>query len=258
MVIQRYDIGKINISRINMGIALQEIALAINTGKVGYICVTNTRTSYIANHNPAYCQIQNNSMLTIPDGIPLVWIAHLRGFKDVGRVSGPDLLNQLLSVSSLNKYSHFFYGSTPQTIDLIEKKIRIDHPTIDIKGLISPPFQPIEQFNIDELANKLNRLKPTFFWCGLGAPKQEYLIELLQPKLESTICIGVGLAFDYIAGNVKRAPRWMQKIGMEGAYNNLRNPSRAKRFIKPFLWILTKLIEPLFGFYPLKRKSMIA
>lgn len=247
MAIHRYNIDRINISRINMERALQEIDQALNADKVGYICVTNTRTSYIANHDPVYCKIQNNSMLTLPDGIPLVWIAHLKGFKDVERVSGPDLLNQLLSVSESNKYSHFFYGSTPGTIDLVEKKIKKNHPNIEIKGLISPPFQPIENFNIDELSCELNRLKPTFFWCGLGAPKQEHFIALLQPKLEATICIGVGLAFDYIADNVKRAPLWMQKSGLEGAYNNIRNPSRAKRFIKPFLWILIRLIESRFG-----------
>lgn len=257
MAIHRYNIDKINISRINMERALQEIDLALNTSKVGYICVTNTRTSYIANHDAGYCKIQNNSMLTMPDGIPLVWLAHLRGFKDVGRVSGPDLLNQLLSVSESNKYSHFFYGSTPRTIDLIEKKIKKNHPNVVIKGLVSPPFQPIENFDIDELASELNRLKPTFFWCGLGAPKQEYFIARLQLKLDATICIGVGLAFDYIADNVKRAPIWMQKFGLEGAYNNIRNPSRAKRFIKPFFWILIKLIESRLGFHSRKMESAV-
>lgn len=247
MSLKRFTIDKINISCIDMETALSEIDQAITTNDLGYICVTNARTSYIANHNPEYCKIQNNSMLTIPDGTPLVWIAHLKGFKDVRRVSGPDLLNKLLSVSDQKKYSHYFYGSTPNTAKSIEARLKSDYPTVEVKKIMSPPFQPIEQFNVDELANELNRLRPTFFWCGLGAPKQEHFIALLQPKVEATICIGIGLAFEYIAGNVKRAPKWMQNIGMEGMYNNIRNPYRAKRFIKPFFWIVTRLIESRLG-----------
>lgn len=247
MLFNRYDIDKIKISCIDMEKALSEIDRAINTNNWGYICVTNTRTAYLANQNPEYCKIQNNSMFTIPDGTPLVWIAHIKGFKDVKRVSGPDLLDKLLSVSDRNRYSHYFYGSTPQTVDLIEKKLKKEYPAVEVKGVISPPFQPIEKFNIDELAKELNRLRPTFFWCGLGAPKQEHFIALLQPKVEATICIGIGLAFEYIAGNVKRAPKWMQNIGMEGMYNNIRNPYRAKRFIRPFFWIVIRLIQSRLG-----------
>lgn len=247
MSLNRFSIDRITISCINMETALSEIEQAINSNDLGYICVTNSRTTYIANHNPEYCKIQNNSMLTVPDGAPLVWIAHQNGFKNVRRVSGPDLLYNLLDISDQNKYSHYFYGSAPDTVALIEAKLKSDYPTVEVKGIVSPPFQPIEKFNIDELAGELNRLKPTFFWCGLGAPKQEHLIALLQPKVESTICIGIGLAFEYFAGNVKRAPKWMQNVGLEGMYNNVRNPYRAKRFIKPFFWIVTRLIESRLG-----------
>lgn len=253
MPTSRYSIDKINISCIDMERVLFEIDQAIDTNSLGYICVTNSRTTYIANQSPDYCKIQNNSMLTIPDGTPLVWIAHLKGFNDVRRVSGPDLLDRLLAVSEQKKYSHYFYGSTPETVDSIKKKIRRDYPAVDIKGIISPPFQPVEKFDINELANELNRLKPTFFWCGLGAPKQEHLIALLQPKVESTICIGIGLAFEYLSGNVKRPPKWMQNIGLEGVYNNIRNPYRAKRFIKPFFWIVARLIKSQLVFLREKR-----
>ena len=242
MTITRFNIDKILISNININTTIEAIDLAISNNKPGYICVTNSRTAYLANHNPEYCKIQNNSMLTIPDGTPLVWIAHKRGFDKVGRVSGPDLLNMLLSLSETKKYSHYFYGSSPQTIQLIENNIRKRYQTIDIKGLISPPFQPIESFNINELAIDLNRLKPTFFWCGLGAPKQERFIALLQPKLESTICIGVGLAFEYIAGTVKRAPTWMQKFGLEWLYRLAQQPKNIRRAIRPLSWIFTKLL----------------
>lgn len=240
---KRFNIGQISISVTHLSNVLEVLTNAIKSNTPGYICVTNTRTTYIANHDPDYCKIQNNSLLTVPDGMPLVWIAHNSGFKAVGRVSGPDLMDAVFNISEQRGYSHYFYGSTPETIAEMETNLETSFPGLQIKGLVSPPFLSIEEFNIEELARELNNLKPTFFWCGLGAPKQEQFIAKLQPQLESTICVGVGLAFEYIAGSVKRASPWMQKSGLEGVYNNIQNPVRAKRFIKPFFWILIKLLK---------------
>jgi len=165
----------------------------------------------------------------------------------VERVSGPDLIEEIFTISNEKRYSHYFFGSTPKTIDAIQKKLKEKYPGLVIKGAVSPPFQPIEDFNIDALANEINILKPTFFWCGLGAPKQERLNALLQPKLDSTICIGVGLAFEYIAGTVHRAPLWMQKIGLEWIYRILQQPKNIKRFFSPFTWISVQLIKSYFS-----------
>ena len=95
------------------------------------------------------------------------------------------------------------------------------YPDLDIKAAISPPFQPIEAYDIEGLAKHVNDLNPTFFWCGLGAPKQERVMALLQPHLNNTISVGVGLAFEYFAGTVKRAPIFMQKNGLEWLYLQL-------------------------------------
>jgi len=179
---ERYLIGSIDISKTNLKKTVDAIDEAISKNKPGYICVTNSRTTYLANRDPSYCSIQNNSLLTVPDGVPLVWIAHNLGHKEVGRVSGPDLLNAMLKISVNNGYSHYFYGSTPLTIRRISSDLKMKYPDLEIKGAVSPPFQPLEAFDIEGLAKELNALRPTFFWCGLGAPKQERLIALLQPS----------------------------------------------------------------------------
>jgi N-acetylglucosaminyldiphosphoundecaprenol N-acetyl-beta-D-mannosaminyltransferase len=226
MNIERFYIGKIGISQVNLSLVLDAIKAALDDNRHGYICVTNARTTYFANHDEAYCKIQNSSLFTVPDGAPLVWIAHNKGKKKVGKVSGKDLMDALFLVSEDKGYSHYFFGSTPETIGIIKKKIENKFSSIIIKGAISPPFQPIEDFDIESLSRELNRLKPTFFWCGLGAPKQEKLIALLQPKLENTICVGVGLAFEYLAESVKRAPKWMQTSGLEWLFRIIQQPKR--------------------------------
>ncbi len=243
---ERFYIGKIGISKVNLETTLQTIDEAFKSKKAEYICVTNSRTSYFSNNNEEYCRIQNNSLLTIPDGLPLVWIARNKGHKDVERVSGPDLLNAILEISVQKGYSHYFYGSTPEGINQIVDIIKSKNPGINIKGAVSPPFQPVEDFNTDELAAELNELKPNFFWCGLGAPKQEWLISKLYPKLDSTVCIGVGLAFDYMNGSVKRAPLFMQVSGLEWTYRLFQQPKNIKRAVRPISWMFKNLIISFF------------
>ncbi len=240
---KRFHINKIAISITNIDNVLYSIDKAIQQNEYGYICVTNSRTAHLSNVDSEYCQIQNNSFLSVPDGMPLVWIARNKGFKDVGRVSGKDLMDAFFNISVDKHYSHYFFGSTPETISQLSSKLKQEYPGIDIKEAISPPFQPLEEFDIDGLANQINCLKPTFFWCGLGAPKQERLNALLQPKLDSTICIGVGLAFEYIGGTVKRAPKWMRKSGLEGVYRLIQQPKNIKRAFKPLSWVFLKLIK---------------
>ena len=93
----------------------------------------------------------------------------------------------IIQVSIENGYSHYFYGCSENTINLLRKNLSTKYPGLNIKAAISPPFQPLEDYDFSELANHINDLKPTFFWCGLGAPKQERLMALIQPHLKHTI-----------------------------------------------------------------------
>lgn len=241
--IPRFSIGKFKVSIVNLQSTLDYIAECIRNEHYGYICVSNSRSAYQSNQESDYCYIQNNSLLTIPDGRPLTWIAHNQGYKDVDQVAGNDIFTALLKISEANSYSHYLYGSTQDTIEIIKKKFKSDYPNVKLKNAFSPPFQPLEKFNIDKLANEINDLKPTFFWIGLGAPKQEKLMALLQPKLQHTICIGVGLVFDYFAGNVSRAPKLIRNFGFEWLYRDIQNPRYAlkRNFTKPFFWTLKQL-----------------
>lgn len=233
----RFNVKKINISVVNMDLTLRYIYKSLISNELGYICVTNARTSYLANHDTEYCEIQNNSLLTVPDGMPLVWIANNLGYKEVSKVSGKDLMDAIFKISVKNRYSHYFYGSSQNTIDLLQKNLRNQYPELEIKGAVSPPFQPLEDYDIDALAEEVNSLKPTFFWCGLGAPKQENLMALLQPNLKQTISVGVGLAFEYYAGTVKRVPKNIEKLGLEWFYRLSQQPKKIGRFVKPFIFI---------------------
>lgn len=239
---ERFALGRVFISRTNPRDARSSIDRFRSEGRYGYICFMDARTAYLANHDPEYCRIQNESLLTCPDGMPIVWFARRSGFEDVAKVSGKDFMDLIFSVSVQEGYSHFFYGSTPSAIEKIRKNLGRQYPGLLILGAVSPPFQPLASFDTDALAEELNRLRPTFFWCGLGAPKQEQLMALLQPKLDATCCAGVGLAFEYFAGTVSRAPEWMQRIGLEWVYRLAQQPRNIARVVRPYMWILKELI----------------
>lgn len=239
----RFKIKKIAISRVNIDSAIESLNESIRTGEYGYICVTNARTTHLANHEEAYCQIQNNSLLTVPDGVPIVWIAHNLGYNEVNKVSGKDMMDAVFKISAKKRYSHYFFGSTSETILKLQKNLKRQYPELEIKGAVSPPFQPLESFDVNVIAKEINELKPTFFWCGLGAPKQERFNALLQPLLNSTICVGVGLAFEYFAGTVKRAPKWMRICGLEWVYRLIQQPRNIKRAVFPLLCIFIQVIK---------------
>jgi len=243
----RFFIERIGISKVNLHDATAILSASLRAHRFGYVCVTNSRTVYLANHDQVYCSIQNNSLLTVPDGIPLVWIAHNLGFRGVDKVSGKSLMDEMFRLSAENRYSHYFFGSTNMTLEKMCENIRRKYGEIDIRGTVSPPFQPIESFDVRAIAEEINRLRPTFFWCGLGAPKQEQLMARLQPLLEETFCMGVGLAFEYFAGTVKRAPVWMQKTGLEGVYRIVQQPGRVNpASLKMWLSTLPFLLNTFF------------
>lgn len=244
---ERFYIDKIGISIVNLETTLSYLANAIAAKNFGYVCVTNSRATYIANRDKSYCDIQNGSLLSVPDGMPLVWIAHNKGLREMGKVSGQDLMDAIFKVSVARGYSHYFYGCSQNTIDLLQVQLLKKYPGLHIKAAVSPPFQPVESYNIDALAAEINQLRPSFFWCGLGAPKQEKILAKLQPQLQETISIGVGLAFEYFAGTVKRAPVWMQKNGFEWIYRDVQQPIKLVRFVKPFSFIFKRMLTSKFS-----------
>jgi len=119
----RYSINRIKISKTNLLNTIYFLHDCIKNKEYGYVCVTNTRTSFLANHDVDYCNIQNNSLLSVPDGMPLVWIAKNNGYKEVGKVSGKDLIDAIFKVSVKEGYSHYFYGCSKETINLLQSKL---------------------------------------------------------------------------------------------------------------------------------------
>ena len=163
--------------------------------------------------------------MAIPDGGPLSFIGRKRGYKNMQRTTGPSYMGAILQISSAKRYRHFFYGSTEATLDKLRVWIEEDHPGVLIVGMYSPPFRPLTDEEDRKIVEQINLAEPDFIWVSLGAPRQEKWMAVHQGKVNG-LMIGVGAAFDYFAGNIKRAPEWMQKNSLEWFYRLLQDPKR--------------------------------
>lgn len=219
------NIMGVNIAAINMEWLLEYLSKNIDFLQGEYICVANVHTTVTAFEEPDYCEVQNGSIMAIPDGGPLSTVGRKRGHKYMERTTGPSLMGEIFKITAEKGYRHFFYGSKQETLNLLKQKLKETYPGIQIVGMYSPPFRLLTVEEDEVVTRMINDAKPDFVWVGLGAPKQEKWMAAHQGKIEG-LMIGVGAGFDYYAGNIKRAPGWMQKSNMEWVYRLIQDPKR--------------------------------
>jgi N-acetylglucosaminyldiphosphoundecaprenol N-acetyl-beta-D-mannosaminyltransferase len=157
--------------------------------------------------------------------MPLVWCAWIQGESQVERVTGPDLLIEVLGRSAERGHTHYFYGDTPETLRRLELAVKDRFPGVVLKGMHSPPFREWNGEELRAAVTEINRLQPSFVWVGLGCPKQERWMAEALPLVESAVLIGVGAAFRFLLGEYRHPPRICQLCGLEGIFwRAWRNP----------------------------------
>ena len=219
------EILKTNINVTNIDEAVGYIDKYLEQMRGEYICISNVHTTVTAYRDEEYRKVQNGSILNMPDGKPLSIVQKLRGYTQAGRVPGPDLMPAIFKLSEKRGYRHYFYGSTPETIEKLGIRLKEAYPRLQIVGMYSPPFRPMTVEEDAEIIEQINETKPDFIWVGLGAPKQERWMAEHKGKVNG-IMLGVGAGFDFHAGTVLRAPRWMQEVCMEWLWRMMQDPKR--------------------------------
>jgi N-acetylglucosaminyldiphosphoundecaprenol N-acetyl-beta-D-mannosaminyltransferase len=244
----------VGLSVLNLPGALDEIAAAILARRKGYICVTGVHGVMEAQEDTAFRSILNHAFLCTPDGMPMVWMGKIHGHKEMRRVYGPDLMLDVCAWGEKNGCRHFFYGGAPGVADQLAEKLKARFPKMEVAGTFTPPFRPLNADEEKQLAEMVRAAKPDIMWVGLSTPKQERFAAEFLPKLEVTLIIAVGAAFDFHSGRVKQAPRWMQRTGLEWFYRLCQEPRRlAKRYFRNNPLFVLKIIGQLSGLkkYPL-------
>lgn len=215
----------VNITVTNLNETVNYVEQNLSELKGNYICVSNVHTTVTAYEDKEYRKIQNNGALSLPDGKPLSIISKRKGFKNAQRVTGPDLMDELFKESEQKEYKHYFYGSSEETLKLLKCKLMNKYPKLNISGMYSPPFMEGVFLEDNRVINEINDKNIDFLWVGLGAPKQEKWMSIHKGKVNA-LMIGVGAGFDYYAGKIKRAPKWMQNCSLEWFYRLMQDPKR--------------------------------
>jgi len=234
----RVNILGVGISAINMEMALETIEDWIVTRAPHYVCVTPVHGVMEGQQDPDLRRILNASGLTTPDGMPLVWLSRLKGFRHVSRVYGPDLMLTLCERSVEQGYRHFFYGGAEGVPEQLAVRLQQRFPGLLVVGTYSPPFRPLTPAEDVQVVEMINRAKPDIVWIGISTPKQDRWMAAHVGQLTAPVLIGVGAAFDFHAGLKPQAPHWMQRSGLEWFFRLLTEPRR--------LWKRYLINNPLF------------
>ena len=226
----RFEILGCKISTANRETAIEAICNRIKSGEGGYVCFSNVHTVVTSKTNNSLKESTNNSFLSMPDGKPLFVYANLKGYADVKQVAGPDFMPYFFKTAKDIK--HYFYGSTPETLNKLVLNFSKLYPDAIITGAYSPPFRELTSVEIEKDLEVIKESGADIVWIGLGAPKQECWMAEHWEELKPVVLMGVGAAFDFHAGIKPRAPEWMKKYGLEWFHRLCSEPGRLwKRYL---------------------------
>ena len=237
----RANVLGVGISNVNLQGAIRTLTTAAQERRNGYVCVTGVHGVIESQHDENLRGIHNRSLLTVPDGMPLVWAGRSQGHKEMGRVYGPDLMRELCAATSQpnTPFKHFLFGATPEVLEKLKNNLLRQFPNLRIEGCYAPPFRPLNEKEERQLTSHIRSLKPHFFWVGLSTPKQERFMAKYFQHLDAGIMLGVGAAFDLHAGLKKDAPSWIKRCGLQWFHRLCQEP---KRLWKRYFYIVPTYI----------------
>jgi N-acetylglucosaminyldiphosphoundecaprenol N-acetyl-beta-D-mannosaminyltransferase len=206
------------------------IDLALN-GRGGYVCVANVHMVMEAFDNPGFREVVNSSYLVTPDGMPLVWGLRLLGIKGAERVYGPALTPAVCKEASKRGIPVGFYGGSEAVLKRMIENLRSRFPGLKVAYAFSPPFRRLTDEEDKRVVYEINSSGARILFVGLGCPKQEWWMAEHVDRVRA-VMIGVGAAFDFIAGVKPQAPSWMQNMGLEWFFRLITEPRRLwKRYL---------------------------
>ncbi|MEA5458973.1 WecB/TagA/CpsF family glycosyltransferase [Arcicella sp. LKC2W] len=240
---QKHFLISINISKGLYQDFINEILNLSAKRQSSYVCVANVHMCIEAYHNSSFADVVNNADIVTPDGKPLVFgIKWLDGIEQA-RVAGPDLMPSLLAEAQQKELKVFFYGATPDVLNLLVTFCKQKYPDLSIAGAISPPFRTLTCEEENEHINRINSSEANLVFVALGCPKQEIWMHRMKGKINA-VMLGVGGAFPMLVGVEKRAPLWMQKNGLEWFYRLMQDPKRLfKRYFVTNSWFVYLLFK---------------
>lgn len=212
-----------------------------------YVCICNVHSVVSAGTDAAFGRVVEEADMATPDGAPVAWLMRRLGVVGQARVNGPDLMWRYCALSACSSEvarlghslrstqdtwgglpSIFLYGGSEETLAILRERLVAEFPLLNIAGMYSPPFRTSSAEEESAAVEMINRSGAGVVWVSLGCPKQEYWMAANRGRVQA-VMVGVGAAFDYHAGTLKRAPPWMQRAGLEWLHRLASEPRRLWR-----------------------------
>jgi N-acetylglucosaminyldiphosphoundecaprenol N-acetyl-beta-D-mannosaminyltransferase len=227
--VPRYNVLGVGVSALSLQQARDLIVGARGATRLGYVCLCTVNGLGEARRDPGFRRILNESWLTTPDGMPVVWM----GPPNVERVYGPDLMLAVCDAGRARGLRHYLYGGKPGVAEELGARLSARYPGLLVVGTFTPPFRELDISEMDRLKAEVASARPDIVWVGLGSPKQERFMAGPGRALDAALLVGVGAAFDFLSGRVRQAPRWMQRAGLEWLFRLFTEPRRlGLRYLK--------------------------
>ncbi len=237
----------VKVSRVNLQSACRQILQWVSERNSTYVCIAPVSTLVDANRDPNYAKVINAAGMVTPDGMPVVWLAKIKGCSHISRTYGPDLMRLVCKEGQDKGLRHFFYGSSAETLVQLQTCLRDMYPKIEIAGVYAPGFYPQAQQESDQVLSLINESRADVLWVGIGSPKQDFWMSINRPLLNVPVIMGAGAAFDFLSGEKPQAPLWMQRSGLEWLFRLCCEPKRLwRRYLIGNTLFLFYLIRDLF------------
>ena len=241
----RTNILEVRVRRTTLAQTLDDAEACIQRGEQRYAVFINVYNVIESRLDAHYRQTLNEADFPMPDGVPLVWASKVLGRPVGSRVCGPDFMVEMNKRAAEKGYTVFIMCGGDKKAERTAAAFQAMHPNLKIVGAWTPPMGPIEGELNEYILGEIARVKPDILWVGLGAPLQERWVWTNRRRIAARFTGAVGGAFDYHIGMRKRAPRWMQRIGLEFWYRVSQDPSLIwkkrhyadfHKFVLPVLW----------------------
>lgn len=223
----RIKFMNIEIDNLTMEETLDSVEELIQKKKGAFVVTPNVDHMVQLQTNEELQEAYKKASLVLTDGKPLMWIAKLYGTPIKEKISGSDLFPRLCELSAERGYRMFFLGAAEGVAAKAADNLKKRFPGLQVVGTYSPPFGfEKNEVEMEKVENMILEAKPHILVVGLGTPKQEKFMEQYSAWLNVPVSFGLGASFDFEAGNVKRAPKWMSECGLEWFYRFLKEPKR--------------------------------
>lgn len=229
----RFSLLDVALTGVRIERAVEQLLSFTSDGEKHNVCIFAVDSLLRCRDNPRLVEVANATDMTLCDGMPLVFVGRKFAKLDMNRCYGPDVMLKTLEAGCEKGVKHFFYGGDcVATIMKLETNLMQKYPNLQIVGHYVPPFRDLTSEERDDVISIINASKADVVWAGIGTPRQDYWVSDFRQPLDAPVLIAVGAAFNFHAGTVPQAPRWMMRYGFEWLFRLIAEPRRLwKRYL---------------------------